>query len=111
MLHNNWRVILFNVNQEHIIAPINALYLSLIAAMLHQVRDGERDKMRDKYNITKPDRTNEDEESDEEEEEDGFGPRRPAVEKDGVTKAKDAAVEKLQDATNMVSGLFSGFRK
>ena len=106
---------MFNVNQEHIIAPctpaIIALYLSLIAAMLHQVRDGERDKMRDKYNITKPDRTNEDEESDEEEEEDGFGPRKPAVEKDGVTKAKDAAVEKLQDATNMVSGLFSGFRK
>ena len=65
--------------------------------------------MRDKYNITKPERTNEDEESDDEE--DSFGPRKDAVEKDGVTKAKDAAVEKLQDATNMVSGLFSGLRK
>ena len=41
--------------------------------------------MRDKYNITKPERTNEDEESDDEE--DSFGPRKDAVEKDGVTKA------------------------
>ena len=77
--------------------------------MLHKVRDGERDKMRDKYNITKPERSNEDEESDDDE--DSFGPRKSVVEKDGVTKAKDVAVEKLQDATNMVSGLFSGFRK
>ena len=66
--------------------------------------------MRDKYNITKPVRTNEDEEESDDEE-DSFGPRKAAVEKDGVTKAKDAAVEKLQDATNMVSGLFSGLRK
>ena len=66
--------------------------------------------MRDKYNITKPVRANEDEDESDEEE-DSFGPRKAAVEKDGVTKAKDAAVEKLQDATNMVSGLFSGFRK
>ena len=67
--------------------------------------------MRDKYNITRPVRTNEDEESDDDGEEDSFGTRRPPAEKDGVTKAKDAAVEKLQDATNLVSGLFSGFRK
>ena len=67
--------------------------------------------MRDKYNITKPVRTNEDEDESDDEEEDSFGPRKAAVEKDGVTKAKDAAVEKLQDATNMVSGLFSGLRK
>ena len=49
------------------------------------------------------------EESDDDE--DSFGSRKNVVEKDGVTKAKDAAVEKLQDATNMMSGLFSGFRK
>ena len=67
--------------------------------------------MRDKYNITKPVRTNEDEDEESDDDEDSFGPRKAAVEKDGVTKAKDAAVEKLQDATNMVSGLFSGFRK
>ena len=67
--------------------------------------------MRDKYNITKPVRTNEDEDEESDDEGDSFGPRKATVEKDGVTKAKDAAVEKLQDATNMVSGLFSGFRK
>ena len=67
--------------------------------------------MRDKYNITKPERKYNEGESDDDDEDDSFGPRKAVVEKDGVTKAKDAAVEKLQDATNMVSGIFSGFRK
>ena len=76
-----------------------------------EVRDGERDKMRDKYKIAKPVRATEEEEESEDED-DAFGaPKKPLQEKDAVTKAKDAAVEKLQDATNMVSGLFGGFRR
>ena len=76
-----------------------------------EVRDGERDKMRDKYKITKPVRATE-EESEDDDDDDAFGaPRKPVEEKDAVSKAKDAAVEKLQDATNMVSGLFGGFRR
>ena len=76
-----------------------------------EARDDERDKMRDKYKIARPERTAEEEESEDEDEEgDSFGARKPQ-EKDTVGKAKDAAVEKLQDATNMVSGLFSGFRR
>ena len=74
-----------------------------------EARDDERDKMRDKYKIARPERATEEEES-EDEEGDSFGARKPQ-EKDTVGKAKDAAVEKLQDATNMVSGLFSGFRR
>ena len=76
-----------------------------------EARDDERDKMRDKYKIARPERAAEEEESEDEDEEgDSFGARKPQ-EKDTVGKAKDAAVEKLQDATNMVSGLFSGFRR
>ena len=77
-----------------------------------EARDDERDKMRDKYKIARPERAAEEEEDSEDEEEEGdsFGARKPQ-EKDAVGKAKDAAVEKLQDATNMVSGLFSGFRR
>ena len=75
-----------------------------------EVRDGERDKMRDKYNITKPTRV--EVESDDDDEDDTFGaPKKQLTEKDAVGKAKDAAVEKLQDATNMVSGLFGSFRR
>ena len=73
-----------------------------------EARDDERDKMRDKYKIARPERAAEVEDS--EDEDDSFGARKPQ-EKDTVGKAKDAAVEKLQDATNMVSGLFSGFRR
>ena len=76
-----------------------------------EVRDGERDKVRDKYNIKKPVREEQEDEDDEEEDEDSFGQRRPAKEKDAVTKARDTAVEKLQDASNLVSGLFGGFRR
>ena len=75
-----------------------------------EARDGERDKMRDKYNIKKPER--EKEESDDDEEEDGsFGVKKTVAEKDAMAKAKDTAVEKLQDASNLVSGLFGGFRR
>ena len=77
-----------------------------------EVRDSERDKMRDKYSIVKPVRVNEDGSDEDDDEEDTFGgPKRTVAEKDSVSKAKDAAVEKLQDATNIVSGLFSGFRR
>ena len=75
-----------------------------------EARDDERDKMRDKYKIARPERAAGEEESEDEDEGDSFGARKPQ-EKDAVGKAKDAAVEKLQDATNMVSGLFSGFRR
>ena len=76
-----------------------------------EARDDERDKMRDKYKIARPERAAEEEDSEDEDEEgDSFSARKPQ-EKDAVGKAKDAAVEKLQDATNMVSGLFSGFRR
>ena len=75
-------------------------------------RDNERDKMRDKYSIAKPVRVNEEESDEDDDDEDTFGgPKKTVAEKDSVTKAKDAAVEKLQDATNMVSGIFSGFRR
>ena len=77
-----------------------------------EARDGERNKVRDKYNIKKPVREDQEEEDeDEEDEEDSFGQKRSAREKDAVTKAKDTAVEKLQDASNLVSGLFGGFRR
>ena len=67
--------------------------------------------MRDKYKIAKPVRETE-EESDDDDEDDAFGaPKKPAAEKDAVGRAKDAAVEKLQDATNIVSGFFGGFRR
>ena len=75
-----------------------------------EARDDERDKMRDKYKIARPERAAGEEDSEDEDEGDSFGARKPQ-EKDAVGKAKDAAVEKLQDATNMVSGLFSGFRR
>ena len=76
-----------------------------------EVRDGERDKMRDKYNIKRPERDQEESEGEEEEFEGSFGARKTNQEKDAVTKAKDTAVEKLQDASNLVSGLFGGFRR
>ena len=77
-----------------------------------ETRDNERDKMRDKYSIAKPVRVNEEESDEDDDDEDTFGgPKKTVAEKDSVTKAKDAAVEKLQDATNMVSGIFSGFRR
>ena len=72
-----------------------------------ELRDGERDKMRDKYNIKKPEREREEEDDDDEEEDGSFGVRKPVQEKDVMSKT----VEKLQDATNMVSGLFGGFRR
>ena len=70
-------------------------------------RDAERDQMRDKYKITKPVRVEEEESDDEE---DGFGTKKPVEEKDTMAKAKDVAVDKLQDATNMMSSLFN-FRR
>ena len=70
-------------------------------------RDNERDEMRDKYKIKKPVREEEEESDDED---DDFGPKKPLEEKDAVEKAKEAAVDKLQDATNMVSSLFN-FRR
>ena len=71
-----------------------------------EVRDAGRDQMRDKYKITKKPREEEEEES--EEEEDSFGPKKKpdAEEADAVAKAKKQAVEKMQDATNLVSSLF-----
>ena len=69
-----------------------------------EVRDAGRDQMRDKYKITKKPREEEEEES--EEEDDAFGPKKKVEEEDAVTKAKKQAVEKMQDATNMVSSLF-----
>ena len=77
-----------------------------------EVRDGERDKMRDKYKIKKPEREREESDEEEEEDDDGsFGVRKTVEEKDAMAKAKDTAVEKLQDASNLVSGLFGGFRR
>ena len=70
-------------------------------------RDAERDQMRDKYKITKPVREEEEESDDEE---DGFGTKKPVEEKDTMAKAKDVAVDKLQDVTNMMSSLFN-FRR
>ena len=72
-----------------------------------EVRDAGRDQMRDKYKITKKPRE-EEEEEESEEEDDAFGPKKkPDVEEaDAVSKAKKQAVEKMQDATNMVSSLF-----
>ena len=70
-------------------------------------RDNERDEMRDKYSIKKPVRKEEEESEDED---DGFGSKKPVEEKDAVAKAKGVAVDKLQDATNMMSGLFN-FRR
>eukprot|EP00090_Calanus_glacialis_P016384 TRINITY_DN25635_c0_g1_i1.p1 TRINITY_DN25635_c0_g1~~TRINITY_DN25635_c0_g1_i1.p1 ORF type:complete len:132 (-),score=54.05 TRINITY_DN25635_c0_g1_i1:150-545(-) len=70
-------------------------------------RDTERDQMRDKYKIQKPVR---EEEEESEDEDDGFGSKKPVEEKDTMAKAKNVAVDKLQDATNMVSSLFS-FRR
>ena len=72
-------------------------------------RDNERNQMRDKYNIKKPVRTEEEEESSDEEG-DNFGPKKPIEEKDAMEKAKTVAVDKLQDATNMVSS-FLNFRR
>ena len=71
-----------------------------------EVRDAGRDQMRDKYKITKKPREEEEEES--EEEDDAFGPKKKpdAEEADAVSKAKKQAVEKMQDATNLVSSLF-----
>ena len=69
-------------------------------------RDDGRDQMRDKYKLTKP--VKEEEESDDEE--DGFGTKKPVEEKDAMAKAKGVAVDKLQDATNMMSSLFN-FRR
>ena len=71
-----------------------------------EVRDAGRDQMRDKYKITKKPREEEEEES--EEEDDAFGPKKKSEPEDvdAVTKAKKQAVEKMQDATNMVSSLF-----
>jgi len=71
-----------------------------------EVRDAGRDQMRDKYKITKKPREEEEEES--EDEDDAFGPKKKseAEETDAVAKAKKQAVEKMQDATNMVSSLF-----
>ena len=70
------------------------------------MRDAGRDQMRDKYKITKKPREEEEEES--EEEDDAFGPKKKpdAEEADAVSKAKKQAVEKMQDATNLVSSLF-----
>ena len=48
----------------------------------------------------------EEEEEESEEEDDAFGPKKKVEEEDAVTKAKKQAVEKMQDATNMVSSLF-----
>ena len=76
-----------------------------------EARDGERNKVRDKYNIKKPVREEQDDEEEDEEEDDSFGQKKSVKEKDAVTKAKDTAVEKLQDASNLVSGLFGGFRR
>ena len=71
-----------------------------------EVRDAGRDQMRDKYKIAKKPREEEEEES--EEEDDAFGPKKKSdsEETDAVAKAKKQAVEKMQDATNMVSSLF-----
>ena len=71
-----------------------------------EVRDAGRDQMRDKYKITKKPREEEEEES--EEEDDAFGPKKKSEpeDTDAVAKAKKQAVEKMQDATNMVSSLF-----
>ena len=69
-----------------------------------EVRDAGRDQMRDKYKIAKKPREEEEEES--EEEDDAFGPKKKAEEEDAVAKAKKQAVEKMQDATNLVSSLF-----
>ena len=71
-----------------------------------EVRDAGRDQMRDKYKITKKPREEEEEES--EEEDDAFGPKKKLEpeDEDAVAKAKKQAVEKMQDATNMVSSLF-----
>ena len=71
-----------------------------------EVRDAGRDQMRDKYKIAKKPREEEEEEEESEEEEDTFGPKKKVEEEDAVTKAKKQAVEKMQDATNMVSSLF-----
>ena len=57
----------------------------------------------DRLDVTK-ERSEEEEES--EEEDDAFGPKKKVEEEDAVTKAKKQAVEKMQDATNMVSSLF-----
>ena len=70
-----------------------------------EVRDAGRDQMRDKYKIAKKPRE-EEEEEESEEEDDAFGPKKKVEEEDAVTKAKKQAVEKMQDATNMVSSLF-----
>ena len=76
-----------------------------------EARDGERNKVRDKYNIKKPVREEQEDDEDDEEDDDSFGQKKTGREKDAVTKAKDTAVEKLQDASNLVSGLFGGFRR
>ena len=70
-----------------------------------EVRDAGRDQMRDKYKIAKKPR---EEEEESEEEDDAFGPKKKSdpEETDAVAKAKKQAVEKMQDATNMVSSLF-----
>ena len=70
-------------------------------------RDAERNQMRDKYKIQRPVREEEEESDDEE---DNFGNKKPIPEKDAMEKAKDAAVDKLQDATNMMSS-FLNFRR
>ena len=72
-----------------------------------EVRDAGRDQMRDKYKITKKPRE-EEEEEESEEEDDAFGPKKKpdAEEANAVSKAKKQAVEKMQDATNLVSSLF-----
>ena len=70
-----------------------------------EVRDAGRDQMRDKYKITKKPR---EEEEESEEEDDAFGPKKKSEpeDADAVAKAKKQAVEKMQDATNLVSSLF-----
>ena len=67
------------------------------------IRDGERDNIREKYNIEK--KPQDDEEEEDEDEDDGFGAQKKAeIEDDPVAKAKAMAEEKLKDAKKMVSG-------
>ena len=68
-----------------------------------EARDTERDQMRDKYNIKKPVRDQEEESDDES---DTFGEKKTVEEKDAVSKAKDVAMEKFHDATNLMSSFF-----
>jgi len=72
-----------------------------------EVRDQERDKIRERYKIEKkptPEEEEEEEESDEED--DAFGPKKKAEDLDTVGQAKKAAEENLGKATSFFKSFF-----